>query len=270
MPNGSTKSAPKYGGWTGILDTLGLFSVFSSIWFKGTLLLLSTSVLTCSARRAPRLWRTATRPRMVMTEAFFERAPHRATIASEDDPGAALAALRAAFGSHHFRTATEQRRRRRPCLRRPLPLVAVREDRRPPQLRHHPRSAPRSPRRAASGTKRSPSPSARRSSVGNGTGLTVEAKSFSDSYYTSGEPSDYASKLVLYKNGARVKAQEVRVNHPMRYDGVTFYQSFFGPAVVMQAKTGDGQVAFDRGVPLLFASQDERHRSAASCSRSRA
>ena len=26
---------PKYGGWTGILDTFGLFSVFSSIWFKG-------------------------------------------------------------------------------------------------------------------------------------------------------------------------------------------------------------------------------------------
>ena len=74
-------------------------------------------------------------------------------------------------------------------------------------------------------------------SVGNGTDLTVEAKSFSDSYYTSGEPSDYASKLVLYEDGAPVKSQEVRVNHPMRYDGVTFYQSFFGPTVVMRAKT---------------------------------
>ena len=26
---------PKYGGWTGILDTLGLFSIFSSVWFRG-------------------------------------------------------------------------------------------------------------------------------------------------------------------------------------------------------------------------------------------
>ena len=53
-----------------------------------------------------------------------------------------------------------------------------------------------------------------KANVGNGTDLTVEAKSFSDSYYASGEPSDYASELVLYKNGAPVKTQEVRVNHP--------------------------------------------------------
>ncbi len=57
-----------------------------------------------------------------------------------------------------------------------------------------------------------------------------------------------------------MKAQEVRVNHPMRYDGVTFYQSFFGPAEVVQAKTGDGQVVFDRGVPLLYGSKDGKHR----------
>lgn len=250
---------PKYGGWTGILDTLGLFSVFSSIWVRGTLLLLSASVLSCSARRAPRLWRTATRPRMVMTEAFFERAPHRAEIASEADPGAALTALRAAFRSHHFRTATKSdgddvhvcadRFRWSPFGRIVAHVSFV--------------TILAGAVVTATGGFRDESfaaPVGDKVSVGHGTGLAVKATSFADSYYTSGEPSDYASKVVLYKDGARVKAQEIRVNHPMGYDGVTFYQSFFGPTVVVRAKASDGRVVFNRGVPLLFGSKDETHR----------
>jgi cytochrome c biogenesis protein len=250
---------PKYGGWTGILDTLGLFTVFSSIWFKATLLLLSASVLSCSARRAPRLWRTATRPRMLMTEAFFERAPHRAAIASGEDPDAALATLRAVFRSHRFRTATAgdgddvqvcaDRFRWSPFGRIVahvsfVVIVAGAVVTATGGFRDEAFAVP-------VGDKRS---------VGHGTEMTVEAKSFADSYYTSGEPSDYASNVVLYKEGARVGAQEIRVNHPMRYDGVTFYQSFFGPTVVMEAKTKEGKVVFDRGVPLLYGSDDETHR----------
>jgi cytochrome c biogenesis protein len=250
---------PKYGGWTGVLDTFGLFSVFSSIWFKGTLLLLSTSLITCSARRAPRLWRTATRPRMVMTEAFFERAPHRARIDTPADPGDALAALRAAFRSNHFRTAVESdgddvhvcadRFRWGPFGRivAHVSFVVILAG----------------GALTATGGFREESfavPVGERAGVGNGTDLTVEAESFSDSYYASGEPRDYASKLVLYDDGVRVRAQEVRVNHPMRYDGVTFYQSFFGPAVVVRASSSDGQVLYERGVPLLYGTDDERHR----------
>ena len=37
--------------------------------------------------------------------------------------------------------------------------------------------------------------------VGFGTGLAVEAKSFTDSYYDTGQPSDYASDLVVYEKG---------------------------------------------------------------------
>ncbi len=250
---------PKYGGWTGILDTLGLFAVFSSIWFKGTLLLLSASLITCSMRRLPSLWRTATQPRMVMTEAFFERAPHRATIASEDDPGAALAKLRATFRKNGFRTVTERngddvhvcadRFRWGPFGRIVVHLSFV------IILAGAVVTATDGFRDEAFAV-----PVGNKTDVGHGTGLAVKATSFADSYYTSGEPSDYASKVVLYKDGSRVKAQEIRVNHPLRYDGVTFYQSFFGPTVVLRAKANDGQVVFNRGVPLLYGSKDEKHR----------
>ena len=59
--------------------------------------------------------------------------------------------------------------------------------------------------------------------VGHGTGLSVEAKSFNDAYYPDGSPSDYASDLVLYKNGVQVERQTIRVNHPMKSGGVWFY-----------------------------------------------
>jgi cytochrome c biogenesis protein len=249
---------PKYGGWTGILDTLGLFAVFSSIWFKAGLVLLSASLISCSARNIPRLWRKATNPRMAMTEAFFERAPHRAGAASTAGPGAALAAVRGSFRSNHFHTMVERhgdevhicadRFRWGPFGRIVAHLSFV--------------VVLLGATLTATGGFRDETfavPVGERKAVGNGTDLSVEAKSFSDSYYASGEPRDYASKLVLYDRGAPVKSGEVRVNHPMRYEGVSIYQSFFGAAVVVRAQTADGETVFERGVPLIFGSKDETH-----------
>lgn len=250
---------PKYGGWTGILNALGLFSVFSSIWFRGTLLLLSASLITCSLRRSPGLWRTAAKPRMVMTEAFFERAPHREMVPSQQDPGAALLALRAAFAKNRFHVATAtdgedvhvcaDRFRWAPLGRVLIHMSFV--------------LILAGALLTATGGFRDESfavPIGDRVNVGHGTGLAVEAKSFTDSYYPSGPPRSYDSQLVLYRGGAMVKAQEDRVNHPVRYDGVTFYQSFFGPAVKMQARTGDGRVVFNQGVAQPYSSQDEKER----------
>jgi cytochrome c biogenesis protein len=250
---------PKYGGWTEVLDILGLFSVFSSVWFKGTLLLLSASLITCSLRRSAGLWRTATRPRMVMTEAFFERAPQRAKITSEKDPAVALAALRSAFRKNYFRVSVKRDGERvhvcadrfrwapfgRIFIHLSFVLILV-----------------GALITATSGFRDESVavPVGSRVNVGHGTGLAVEAKSFADSYYPSGPPRSYESRLVLYKGGVPVKTQDDRVNHPVRYDGITFYQSFFGPAVVMQARTATGRVLFNQGVALLYVSQNEKDR----------
>ena len=77
---GSSRLRPKYGGWTNVFDTLGFFSIFTSIWFKGLVVLLTTSILACSVNRAPHLWKQAVHPRTDMSESFFEHAPLSATI----------------------------------------------------------------------------------------------------------------------------------------------------------------------------------------------
>lgn len=251
---------PKYGGWTGILNALGLFSIFTSIWFKGLVVLLTTSILACSANRAPYLWKQATHPRTNMSETFFAHAPLSASVTAPAEPDAALAELQAAFRARHFRTITERdgdaihlyadRFRWGPfgTVIAHLSLVFILVGAlvgsslgfRIPDFT------------AAIGTK---------VEVGNGTGLTLEARSFTDTYNTeNGAPSDYASDIILYRDGAQVAAQTIRVNQPMQYEGVTIYQSFYGPAAAIQVKDANGTVLFDEGVPLAWGSTDKNKR----------
>jgi len=248
---------PKYGGWTNVFDSLGFFSIFSSVWFKGTAVLLVTSIVACSVNRAPHLWKQATRPRLAMSETFFAHAPLSATMAGPADAEAALAEVEGAFRAHHYRTVVERdgddihlyadRFRWGPFgtviahLSIVLILIGA--------LIGGALGFRNSDFAASIGSKMD---------VGFGTGLSLVATSFTDTYNAeTGAPSDYASDIVLYSGGAQVAAQRIHVNEPLRYGDVTFYQSFFGPAAAMQVKDpASGSVLYDEGVPLLWSSND--------------
>ncbi len=251
---------PRYGGWTGIFDALGFFSMFGSVWFRGLVALLMTSVVACSVNRAPHLWRQATRPRLEMSPAFFDHAAMGATIAGEEPTQVtadrAVAALR--------------RRRYRAVVAGEGDRIHVYADR----FRWAPFGtvvAHLSLVLVLAGVVIGTSfgfrnadfaaPIGSRVDVGNGTGLALEATAFTDSYNAeTGAPSDYASDIVLYRDGKQVAAQTVRVNQPLRYGDVSFYQSFFGPAAAVRIADGNGLVLFDRGVPLLYGSSDDSER----------
>jgi ResB protein required for cytochrome c biosynthesis len=249
---------PRYGGWTVILDQLQLFSVFSSIWFKAIVVGLTTSIMACSVNRLRRLWRTAIHPRTKMISTFYDRAPYSASVETPVAADAALEDLRRIFNGHHFRIVVEregddihvyaERFRWAPfgSLMAHLSLVLILVGALVGSTWGF-----RNPQLAVSVGSRV--------DVGNGTGLKVEARSFADSYYADGRPSDFASDLVVYRDGVPVADQTVRVNQPLRYGGITFYQSYFGPAAVMQVADASGGVVFEDGVPLEWASTDGRH-----------
>jgi cytochrome c biogenesis protein len=251
------KEASKYGGWTSVLDKLGMFSVFESIWFRGISVLLATSILACSVNRAPRLWKLAFHPRTRMGQTFFTHAPLRASLLVPADQAAAADSVREVLKSHHFRTVNDpeddgtnlyaDRFRWGPFgtviahLSFVLIIVGVFLT------------------QSAAFTFKDPNfvaPVGDRVAVGHGTGLAIEAKSFEDAYYDSGSPKDYVSVLALYKNGVLVKTQSVRVNHPLTSDGVSFYQSFFGMAARMKVTDAAGKTVYQQGVPLSFTSDD--------------
>jgi len=248
----------KYGGWTPVLDKIGLFAVFTSIWFKGITVLLTTSVLACSVNRAPRLWKLAFHPRTRMGETFFTHAPLRASVFVPAEPETVTGYVREVLKSHRFRTINDpddngmnlyaDRFRWGPfgTVMAHLSFVII--------LVGFFLSA-------TTGFKDTnfTAPVGQRVEVGHGTGFSIEAKSFSDVYYPDGSPKDYASDLVLYKNGVVVKSQTVRVNHPLKSGGVSFYQSFFGVAAGMKVTDAAGKTLYAQAVPLVWSSDDGTH-----------
>ena len=249
---------PRYGGWTTVLDKLGLFSVFTSIWFKGITVLLTTSILACSVNRAPRLWHLAFSPRTRMGETFFAHAPLRASILVPAGPDSAIDRVNKVLRSHHFRTITDpddngqnlyaDRFRWGPfgTVIAHVSFVVI--------LLGFFLSA-------TTGFENTQFtvPVGQKVEVGHGTGLSVEAKSFSDVYYPDGSPKDYASELVLYKDGKAVQEKTIRVNHPMTWEGVAFYQSFYGVAASMKVTDGAGKTIYSEAVPLVWSSKDGQH-----------
>jgi cytochrome c biogenesis protein len=194
-----------------------------------------------------------------MTPVFYDRAPHSETIDATVATDAALADVTRTFKAHHFRTVVE----------RDGDEIAVYADRF--------RWAPFGTLMAhislvmilvgalVGGTwgfnnGEFAVPVGSTVEVGNGTGLAVKANSFNDSYYENGAPSDYAADLVLYKDGQQVAAQTVRVNQPLGYGDVNFYQSFFGAATDMTVTDAAGKSLFSRGVPLLYTASNGTER----------
>jgi cytochrome c biogenesis protein len=243
---------PTYGGWTDVLDALQLFQVFSSGLFRLIVVALGLSLIACSIRRAPGAWRIVTRPRIDVGRAFFEHAPQRGTLVVRRRPAATLAAVRAVLDDHHYRTlitedsvihvyAERFRWSQLAGLVGHLSLVVI--------LAGGVIGATFGYRNdsftVADGSTRP---------VAAESGLSLKLVSFTDSYdAATGVPDDYASQVVLYDNGREVTRHTIRVNDPLRYRDVTFYQSFFGSAAVVTVSDAHGQLVSE-GVPLAWRS----------------
>jgi cytochrome c biogenesis protein len=88
-------------------------------------------------------------------------------------------------------------------------------------------------------------------------GATITLNSFQDTYSpTTGAPLDYVSDVTVTQDGQVVSHQLVRVNEPLRYQNISFYQAFFGPAAVVTVKDAAGKTIFSEGVPLAWTANN--------------
>lgn len=81
--------------------------------------------------------------------------------------------------------------------------------------------------------------------------FTVRCDRFSIDYYEDGTPKMYRSDLTFLKNNRVVYQGSVRVNYPITFEEIRFYQANYGVAD-MKYYTGL-QVNKDPGVPVIFA-----------------
>lgn len=240
----------RFGMWTQPMYRLGLFDVYHSLWFLGAGILLVINVLVCTLNRWKGVWVGVTGLKARLPEGFYQSGRNRISLSSlEGAPEAAKETVGLVLRRRRYRVleeegagaaylAADKNRYFRlgtflvhfsivlfilafligsmvgfDISALMVPVGSVRE-------------------------------------VGAGTNLSLRVESFVDEYWPEGPPKDYRSDVVLYENGQEVKRGTIRVNHYMSYNGVRFYQAFFGQAAVMEVKDAEGRVLYDDGVAL--------------------
>ncbi|MDR2454044.1 MAG: cytochrome c biogenesis protein ResB [Bifidobacteriaceae bacterium] len=244
----------KYGGWAWVLDGIGGFRVFSSWTFIGVVVVLGLSITACTAHRLPQLWRAWRHPQAHAPSGLFETAPTRQTIATAASPGQARQRVAALLKASRFRViepaddAVPQLYADRwawggvGTVLAHLSFIGI--------LAAFALSG-------AGGIDQ-----ALNLAVGAGpvkvpgTPWEVAAEEFDATFSEAGMPLDYVSHLVLYQAGEVVASQDVRVNEPLRRDGVKFHQSSYGMAALIEVADASGQVVYQGALPLDYRSED--------------
>ncbi|MCP4114925.1 MAG: cytochrome c biogenesis protein ResB [Desulfobacteraceae bacterium] len=60
--------------------------------------------------------------------------------------------------------------------------------------------------------------------------FAVRCNSFDVSFYDTGAPKEFKSNITLLEDGNEVLTSDILVNHPLRYKGISLYQSNYGTA----------------------------------------
>jgi cytochrome c biogenesis protein len=246
---------PRYGGWTGPLDTLGFFNMFSSFWVKLTGALLAASTIACTVQRIPGTWRTMRNPTVNVGPAFFEHAPQHEAMTFHKAPAAVLETTQAVFRKRRFRTLVADdgsvhlyadRNRWAPWagLVAHISIVVILAGAMVGSMFGFRDSQ----FMLTEGST---------STVPTKDDLSITLASFTDTYDpATGAPIDYVSDVTLTRGGQTVAHQLVRVNEPLRYEDVSFYQAFFGPAALLTVKDSAGATVYQGGVPLAWTANN--------------
>ena len=228
---------PDFGIWTDTLGFFGLFDVFRSPLFLGAGILLILNILCCSIRRWTVVEAALRGIGISTTASSFENAPvilHTKSPVSNSVLSVTNVLLR-----HKYRTRTRESDgivffaadkyafSRLGTLVSHLSLILLvvgfllgsflgfQDD----------------TFIVTEGTMRE---------VGHDTGLALGLVDFNADYWPDGTPREYRSDVIVYESGQQVETAAVLVNHPLSYNGIRFYQSFFGPAAEMQVQTTEG------------------------------
>ncbi len=58
----------------------------------------------------------------------------------------------------------------------------------------------------------------------------IQCNRFAVSFYDTGAPKDYVSNITLLKGDNILETRDIRVNHPLRFQGINIFQSSYGEA----------------------------------------
>lgn len=219
-----------------LYQNLGFFDMYHSWWFILLLSLLSLNLLACSIKRLPAIWRTITRPVLLLSEDFGKTLSNLTTIEARGDAAAirdrVAAVLKAEFAEpvitedggafHLFAQKSPWSRLAVYAVHLSVLVIFI---------------------GAIIGStfgykgfvNIAEGDSVNK--VGSSTekeielGFAVRCEKFSVTNYPNGSPKEFKSILTVLENGRPVAGYErvpIIVNDPLTYKGITFYQSSYG------------------------------------------
>ena len=80
--------------------------------------------------------------------------------------------------------------------------------------------------------------------------VLVQNEGFVARYDVAGNPLDYRTTLAIYRNGEQIARKEITVNDPLSVDEWAFHENFFGPAVELDVRDGNGLTLYSGSVLL--------------------
>jgi cytochrome c biogenesis protein len=78
-------------------------------------------------------------------------------------------------------------------------------------------------------------------------GFTIKCVDFRVSFYDNGQPKEFVSSLEVLENDRVVLKKDVRVNDPLTYKGISFYQATYGNDPVFEFLIGGKSVLLHEG-----------------------
>jgi len=222
------------------LNFLGLFDMYHSWWFRGILVLLAVNIFSCSSSRFPRIWSKITRPRGEIDKVQVANLPYtkhfKRSLSPEEVTERVSSLTRGIFNRPLVSETTEAivifaergRMSRLGVYITHLSILIIllgaligslfgfkgfvnilegeTVDRIFTRQRH--------------GTTPKP------------LGFMVRCDDFRIAYYDMKTQErlvrEYISTLTFLEDGKEVMKREVRVNHPLTFNGLRFYQSSYG------------------------------------------
>ncbi|MCL2455626.1 MAG: cytochrome c biogenesis protein ResB [Micrococcales bacterium] len=244
----------RFGGFTPVLEALGLFRVFTSPLFYVAITLLALSIMACTVHRTPVLWRAWREPRLHPSDRFFDNARLRGSVTIDADEATTRQNLEKTLRSRGFRVIPDPRDERGlyadrfawggfgTVVAHTSFLIII--------------GAFVLSSSSGIDEMLSVPVGGEPVEVGHGTGLTVEATSFVATYNDEGRPLDYVSHLIVRDEAGTEVAQDTRVNAPLVWGGVRLHQNSFGIAADVRVQDASGGLLYAASVPLLWRSDD--------------
>ncbi|CAG36411.1 cytochrome c biogenesis protein ResB [Desulfotalea psychrophila] len=88
-------------------------------------------------------------------------------------------------------------------------------------------------------------------------GFELACDSFAIEYYDTGMPKTYRSHLTISENGKETLSQEIEVNSPLHYKGLTFYQASYEGFQTFMLKIKRSDTGNEQAFKLDFQEQEE-------------